>query len=153
MDVILSSNKWKIAIFYLDYMDTFGKTPQQHINHVQNVLSLLHNASAAFKLKKCNYLTDIIEYLDTLTHQWRLELASHTTEAILGPKPPTNLKEIRLFLDLCIVLVRFVSSFARIAALLNQRLKNDQPVSFTLLNCDKLHARETLKNVLTSPSI
>lgn len=43
--------------------------------------------------------------------------------------------------------------FARIAAPLNQLLKNDQPIFFTPLDSNELYIMETLKNALISTPI
>lgn len=41
VDMILSSVKWQLALVCIDGLVFFSKTPQQHINHVRKILSLL----------------------------------------------------------------------------------------------------------------
>lgn len=41
MDVILSSGKWQFALVYLDDMVLFSRIPDEHIDHVQQILTLL----------------------------------------------------------------------------------------------------------------
>lgn len=150
MNVILSSVTWKFAHVYRDDIVVFGKTLHQHIDRVQNFLSLLHCTAATFKLKKCEFYTDSIDFLGHVIHLRRLELASQTTNAICELQPSTNLTELRKILCFFNVFQRFVSSFAQIVAQLNQHLKNNQPSTFTPLNGNKLHVMKALKNALKS---
>lgn len=74
-----------------------NKILKQHINHVCKNLSLLNNADASLKLKKRNFFTDTITYLDHVISPTRLELASHTISNMCGLDPPTVLTELRSF--------------------------------------------------------
>lgn len=97
MDVILASVKWQIVLVFLSDIVVFIKTLQQHIDHVQKVLSILHNASATIILKDCKFFTDTIDHRSHIIRQKCLGLDSHTTNFIDGPKPPANNTELRFF--------------------------------------------------------
>lgn len=88
MDFILFSVKRQFVLKYLDDIVVPYKTPEQPIEHVRKVLSLLNSAGAAFKLSKCNFFTYIIAYLYLVIHPRQLEPVFHITDAILGLKPP-----------------------------------------------------------------
>lgn len=98
MVIILSTVKWQIALVYLDDIVVFSRTPEKHIYHVQHVLTLLNNARATLKLKKCKFFTDTIDYLGHVIRPRRLEIASHKTDTIRGFQPPTLITELRSFL-------------------------------------------------------
>lgn len=51
MDVIFFSMKCQSALVYLDDILVFLETVNQHLNHLQVVLTLLRNVSATLKLK------------------------------------------------------------------------------------------------------
>lgn len=76
---------------------------------------------------------------------------SRTTDDIGGLTLLASLTNLRLFQGLCNVFKRFVPYFARIVSQLNQRLKNKQSNLFSRLNCEEIHAMDTLKNTFTSP--
>lgn len=109
------------------HSDPFSNTAEQHIDHAHKVLSLLYNNGATLKLKKFSFFTDKIGYLGHNIRLRRLELGLNTTNAISGLKPPTSSSVTRSNLGLSNVLRRFVSRFARIASLVNQRFKKTTP--------------------------
>lgn len=55
MYVILSTVEWQFALVNLDYIAVFSLTPDEHINRVQEVLTLLHDASVMLQLKKRDF--------------------------------------------------------------------------------------------------
>lgn len=77
MNVILFSVWWQFVPVYLDGIVIFSKTPELHFEHVQRVPLLLNNVETNLKLKKWNFFTDNINYLDHVIRSIRLELASH----------------------------------------------------------------------------
>lgn len=79
-------------------------------------------------------------------------MAQKTTEAIVVLRYPTATYQMRLFFGLDNVFRRFVPGFARIAALLNKRLKMGQQSEFDLDEKERATVDE-LKERLTSPTI
>lgn len=134
MDVILASVKWRFALVYLDAIFIFSKTPEKHIDHVEEVLTLLQGAGVALNLKTCFFFTDFINYLRHVLRRIRLDIANHTAGAIQGLKRPRNITKLCSFLRLCIVFRRLVPNFARIAAPLNSELQKDWPKTCSPLN-------------------
>lgn len=122
MDAIISTVKWQGALVYLGDVVVFIQTPSQHIEQVANVLGLMKSAELILKLEKYFIFTRAIEYLEHTVRSGALELARKTSDAIRGFRPPTNIREPRLFLDLCIVHGRFGPSFFSTASPLNSKL-------------------------------
>lgn len=68
MGVALSAVQWKLALVYvwkfalvnLDKIVFFSRSAAKHIDHVKDVLTLLRNAAATLKLKKCTFFTETI---------------------------------------------------------------------------------------------
>lgn len=59
MGVIFDSVEWRFALVFLDDIVIFSKTPEEHIDHVWQVLTLVQFARNTLKLKECFLLTDI----------------------------------------------------------------------------------------------
>lgn len=108
IDVILSSNKWHLALVYLDDIVAFSKTPDQSFKYVQKVMLLLNSTGTTVKLKKCNTLANTNDYLERVICPRRLELPSYTTNAIPRLRSPTSISELRSILGLFDVLQRFI---------------------------------------------
>lgn len=54
MDVLLTTFKWQ-ALVYLDYIVIFLQTPDEPIDHVRQVFSLLNDAGWTLNLKNENF--------------------------------------------------------------------------------------------------
>lgn len=52
MDIILFSFKWQSALLYLDNIVIVSTSPEGHIDHVEQALTLLTEAGVTLKLKK-----------------------------------------------------------------------------------------------------
>lgn len=94
IDLILFTVKLQSALLYLNDIVAFLKTPEEHICYMPHVLTLLNSAGATLKLKKCKIFGDTIDYLRYVIRPQRLEVASHTTDAICGIKALTSLTEL-----------------------------------------------------------
>lgn len=94
---------------------------------------------------KCSFLADVVDYIDLVIRPRHLNLASHTTDVIRALEPPTSISELKSFLGIGNVFQQFFLHFARIAALLNERLKKYQPATSLLISSKELDATEILK--------
>lgn len=52
MDVILSGVKWQFALVYIDDIIVSSRTPNQHIDLVRQILTLLQRGQCHTKIKK-----------------------------------------------------------------------------------------------------
>ena len=55
LDIMLSGVRWQICLVYLDDVIVFSRTVEQHVKHLDTVLSLLRSAGMSMKLKKCAF--------------------------------------------------------------------------------------------------
>lgn len=112
---MLFSVKWKFALFYLDDIVIFSRTPREHINHTQLVLSLLMGTGVTLKLKSCPFSTNKIDFLGHVIRPGRLEVANRTTDGICDLKEATTKTELRSFIGFCNVFRGSIPNFACIA--------------------------------------
>lgn len=54
MGIILYFDKWQFALVYQDEIVIFSKLPDEHIDDVQLILTLLNNAEVKVMLKSSN---------------------------------------------------------------------------------------------------
>lgn len=52
IDVVLKKVKWQYALVYLDDVVKFSQTPDKHIEHFRQVLTLLNDVGVTLNLKK-----------------------------------------------------------------------------------------------------
>lgn len=101
MDVILATVKWQFSLVYLDYIKIFSKSPSEHLKHVHQVLQLLWDTAATLKLEKFSFFIKTIDYLGHIILPHKLEVETHTPDAICNSKELRNVTDLRFFLGLC----------------------------------------------------
>lgn len=101
MNVIPSVVRWQFALLFLGDIIIFSKSSEKQTLHVRRALTLLTNAAVILKLKRCHLISEIIDSLGHVIRQKRLEIASHTMDAIRKLQPPTSLAGVTLLLRLC----------------------------------------------------
>lgn len=153
MDIIRSSVNWKFHLTYLDGIVVFWLSRRDHTTHVRQALSLLQDVGITLKLKKCNVFTRAFDYFSIVIPPQRLEIAAHTTNAIIKLKPSSNITEFFSFLALCNVFRRFASIFTWIEAPPSNKLKKDQPKRFSELRVEELSAMHKLQENLLFSAI
>lgn len=84
MYVLHTQVKWPFALDYLDEIAIFLRMPDEQIDHVQQLLTLLHDAGVTWNLNDCKFFRNVIDYLGHVTRLQRLEISIHTIEAIHG---------------------------------------------------------------------
>lgn len=76
-DEILWKVRWKNAVVYLDDVFIFYKTPDDHVEHVRSVLTLLHEEVVTLKLKRCVFFSITIAFICHIYDQVK-EVAVHS---------------------------------------------------------------------------
>lgn len=67
---------------YNDDIIIFSMSPQQHLEHTEEVPRLLVDPCMTLKLKKCHFFCKFVDYLGHVIAPARLQVARETTEAI-----------------------------------------------------------------------
>ena len=63
MDRVLIDLKWNECLIYLDDIVIVGRTFNEHLRHVANVLSHLRQAELKLKPEKCYFLQQEVRYI------------------------------------------------------------------------------------------
>jgi len=56
MDMILAGLKWQICLVYLDDVIGFSRSPEEHLQHLEEIVTLLGKAGVTLKSSKCHFL-------------------------------------------------------------------------------------------------
>lgn len=100
------------------------------------------------KFNKCYFFTDTVDYLGHVIRPGKLEVASHTIDAIDGLNKPTTVTKLRLFLVFFNVFRRLVPNISIITSPLTNKLRKDEPATFDRIGKDKTEAFDSLKQRL-----
>lgn len=118
MNVVFTSQRWKLALVYLDGIVIIASPAQYHIEKMSRVLPLLYQAGFSLKLKECRFLAKIFDYFRQIIPLGSLKLAEHTTDGFAKLKEITTQTELRFFLDLHNLFRWIVQNMALLAAFL-----------------------------------
>ena len=155
LDVILSGVKWKTCLVYIDDVIIFSKNEEEHVDHLEQVLSLLGEAGVKLKLKKCFFFKQEVEYLGHIIRPGTLSVgySSDATRTIEERTFPEDLTQLRSFLGACNVYRRFVKNFAKVATPLSAMLRAGAQNDWKNPTESQIEAFEALKKVLVSPPV
>lgn len=121
-DVVLSTFKRQYALVYLDGIVVVCKTLNDHIKHTKSVLRLPKSASVPLRLKRCTLFSHRIDYSGQVIRPERLEVASHTEDAIEKLQVLNTVTELRSFLGLWNLYTRSPPNFAEKSSTLWKKL-------------------------------
>ena len=121
MDSVLKPYLGKFVVVFLDDILIYSRTKEEHIVH--KVFDLLRAHKLYAKESKCEFFEEKIHYLGHIISSDGIMMEPSKIEAIMNWPPPTNLKEIQVFLGLIGFYRKFVKNYAKVAAPLTDQLK------------------------------
>ena len=125
MEVVLAGLLWKNCFVYIDHVLVCSNTFEEHLTHLEEVLSRLQQAGLRLKAKKCLFLRDEVSYLGHVVTSQGIKPDQAKTEKIRDYPAPTDVSQVRQFLGLASYYRKFVPEFAKIAAPFHFLLKKD----------------------------
>ena len=98
MNKVLNGLNFTLA--YLDDVIIFSETAEQHLKHIQIVLTKLKQANLKLKKSKHAFFKKELHYLNHLLTTDDIKPQTEKIKAISEMKPPTNQKGVREFLGM-----------------------------------------------------
>jgi len=112
--MILAGIKWQICVVYLDDFLFFSRSPEEHLQHFDEVLTRLGKAGVTLKTAKCHFFQEEVEYLGHVSRPGRVHVLEKNLRALRGLQYPETQTQMKSFLCMCGVYRRFVADFAKI---------------------------------------
>lgn len=131
MEVVLAGLLWKNCFVYIDDVLVCSATFEEHLTHLEEVLSRLRQVGLRLKAKKCLFLRKEVSYLGHVVTRQGIKPDPAKTDKIRGYPAPTDVSQVRQFLGLASYYRRFVPEFAMIASPLHLLLKKDTAFDWT----------------------
>ena len=100
MVIVLRGLEGNICFVYLDDIIIFGRTKQEHLVRLEQVLERLASVGLKIKLPKCSFLQDEVKYLGHIVTEKGIKPNPDKIKAIKNFPKPKTVKEIRGFIGL-----------------------------------------------------
>jgi len=86
--MILAGVKWPICFLYLDDVSVFSGSPEEHLQHLDEVLTRLGKAKVTIKGAKCHFLHEEVEYRGPVIRPGRVHVLETNIRALRGLRYP-----------------------------------------------------------------
>lgn len=115
MDIILAGVKWQTCLVYLDDVIVFSCSCGEHLAHLDHVLTLLKENPVSLKATICHQFQREVEYLGHTIRIGRVAVNEKSTKALKGLHYPRTQTQLKSFLGMSGVYLRFVPYFTKVA--------------------------------------
>jgi Reverse transcriptase (RNA-dependent DNA polymerase)/RNase H-like domain found in reverse transcriptase len=134
------------VVVYLDDILVFSKTPDEHLKHLEEVLTVLQREHLRAKLKKCHFNQSEVKFLGHIVGREGLKVDPAKVQIINDWPVPNNLHEVRKLLGLSNYFRRFIQGYSKLVAPLTDLTRGGKSFEWTP-ECQ--HALEGIKHALT----
>jgi len=135
---------------YIDDILITGKTEEEHLQTLNEVLTRLENAGVRLKKDKCVFMADEVVYLGHRINKEGLQPTSEKVRAITDSPAPTNISELRAFLGLVNFYGKFMQNLSTLLAPLYKLLRKGVPWRW---KAAQQKAFQGAKDLLKSPKL
>ena len=111
------------VLCYIDDILITGRTEEEHLSNLEEVLKRLQHHGLKLKVAKCAFLQDFVNFLGHTIDHRGLHTTAEKVEAINLAPTPKNQQELRSFLGLVHYYGKFIANLATLLHPLNELLK------------------------------
>ena len=135
---------------YLDDVVVTGKTEEEHLSNLEEVLSRLERAGLRLNRSKSAFMLPCVEYLGHRISAEGIQPTQEKVRAVIQAPPPTNVSQLRSFLGAINYYSKFLPNLSSVLAPLYKLL---QKVVKWTWGPDQIRAFEHAKSLLTSSGV
>jgi hypothetical protein len=134
LELALGNDYDAYVVFYSDDILVYSKTFQDHLVHLDTVISRLTEAGFTLNIAKCHFCLDEVKFLGHRIDKTGVSADPQRIEVILHYPAPRNCKQLRQFLGTCNFHSRFIVGYANFVAPLLPLLKQGTKWEWTTEN-------------------
>ncbi|UYV68693.1 K02A2.6-like, partial [Cordylochernes scorpioides] len=147
---VMQKYKLNFVTHYFDDFIIFSDTLEDHLQHLQQFLTVCQHENIKLNYNKCSFFKTKIDFLGYTVTAGTYAPQTRNLDTINAIKTPYNQKTLQSFLGAVNVYNKFIADYARLRAPLNKLLKKDVKWNW---NTDCQQAFITLKESLTSKPV
>lgn len=146
MNVVLAGMPTRHALAYLDDILVVGRTFEEHLQHLEEVLKRLKQHNLKLSVEKCNLFKAEVAYLGHVLTKEGIKPSLHNVEALQSLPAPRTVKELRRINGMINYYSKFVPNLATIMSPL-YKMTTEKKLQWTN-QCED--AFSEVKNILSS---
>ena len=100
-----------VLVLYMDDLLVFSRNREDHLKHVDTVLSRLQSEKLYVSPKKCTFMREETEFLGMIVGRKGIRVNPDKIEVVRSWPRPRTLTEVRSFIGLIQVFRRFIRDF------------------------------------------
>ena len=120
MEEVLGDYNMTICVIYLDDLIIFSSSFEEHLRHLDMVLTRLREKNLKLSPEKCYFIQERVNFLGHIVSSQGIETDPAKIEKILNWPTPSNAKELRSFIAFAGYYHRFVKDFSKITRPLSE---------------------------------
>lgn len=140
------------AFVYVDDIIIYSRTPEEHIQHLNEILNLLNKANLKIKEEKCKFFHKSILALGHNINGHGIKPNPVKVQEVIDWETPRSLKQLQSFMGLVNYFRDYIPNFAMLASPLD-KIRNNAAFNFNDLTEEQLLAIQKLKEALVSSTI
>ena len=148
--LIVAKEIHDFLVIYLDDLTAFSRSDQEHLEHLRQVFTICRKYGISLNPKKSLFCLEEGKLLGHIISKEGIRIDPDRIQAILQVPHPRNIKELQAFLGKINFLRRFIPNLAELIRLLNNMLKKDSKVKWTM---EAKQAFEDIKIALTKTPV
>ncbi|GFT84096.1 retrovirus-related Pol polyprotein from transposon 297 [Trichonephila clavipes] len=150
IDIILKPVIRRFVMVYIDDVIITSPSFNEHIDHLNQVFTLLPDAGLTLNKEKCHFARDKLKYLGLIISKEGIETENSKIKAIEEMKPPQNNKEVSKFLGMAGWYQKFIPHFADICEPLYRLKKKEAKFNWSTEAQDSF---DKIKRALTEAPV
>ena len=150
MEIVFAGLHWETCSVYLDDIIVCGKTFEDMVKNLDEVLDRLQGEGLKLKARKCQLFAKGVDFLGHVISEDGISRDLKKTEFVQNWTDPTTMKEVRSFLGFCSYYHRFIFRFSEIAKPLHKLIQKGVRFKWTK-ECQ--NAFQTLKTKLVNAPV
>ncbi|KAJ9534690.1 hypothetical protein QJQ45_013074 [Haematococcus lacustris] len=114
------------VLVYIDDILVMSETPEEHVQHLSQVLELMKTHKLFAKLSKCEFNRPELSFLGHIVGRNGVAVDPAKVKAVAEWPEPQSLKDLQAFLGLANFFRRFIRDFSSVAAPLTDLTRQDE---------------------------
>ncbi|CAF1178999.1 unnamed protein product [Didymodactylos carnosus] len=154
MNNIIGYKCWDFVVVYLDDIIIFSNSFEEHIKHLNEILSTLNQHQFQLNPKKCLIVTQQVEFLSHIITSDYIQPSNDRIQAIRDMPEPRTLSQANRFIGKTGWYRKFIPQFAAIAASIHKVTNKTQKMKYKFYwHQEQKESFRNLKKILTTPPL